>query len=219
MTTNAVGAGTSAPRRSILRSASRRSTGDRVAARPRSTSGKRGLAPSAVPSAVDACVQSPALHADHSRLIASIQHLTVDCSRLAAGYGMCARRASDPDVADLAGSLSTLHRAVAHELAAFLAAAGAGVPRTKSTCSEHLRWEWLASTGRLMNGAPERPLLAECARIERGDEDHVLSLRDEASNFELPQLRQLVMLLHRARAASLRLEDRDRSSSTAFTFG
>ena len=195
-------------RRSVLRSACRRSTGARIAGRPRSASGKTGVSATAERSTSPV---SPAL-------VVALEHLVADCSRLATGYGMCARRGRDPDVMDVAGSLSTLHRAVADELAAFLAASGASMPRTKSTCSERLRWEWLASTGRLMNGAPEHPLLAECARIERAAEGHVVALRDEASNLDLPELRQLVTLLQRARAASLRLERRAPDSPRVFTF-
>jgi hypothetical protein len=153
-------------------------------------------------------------------LVVAVQHLVGDCATLATGYGICARRAREADVADVAASLSTLHRAIADELAAFLATARASVPRTKSTCSERLRWEWLASTGLLVDGAPERPVLADCARIERAAEDHVVALRDEASRLALLELRQLATILQRARAASLRLDHaRTEDSSTVFTYG
>lgn len=152
-------------------------------------------------------------------LLVAVNHLVAGCSALATGYGICARRARDVDVADVVASLSTLHRAVADELAAFLADSGASVPRAKSTCSERLRWEWLASTGLLVNGAPEQPLLADCARIERASEEHVVALRDQAFRLDLVELRQLVTLLQRARAASLRLERRTADSATEFTYG
>lgn len=139
------------------------------------------------------------------------------CSKLAGGYGICARRARDGHVADVGGSLSTLHRAVAEELAAFLVASGAGVPRTKPTCSERLRWEWLASTGRLMGGAPEKPVLAECARLESAVEHHAAVVRDAAPVPAGVDLRQIVTLLQRARAASLRLVERAANPAAALT--
>jgi hypothetical protein len=200
---------TSAGGRSVLRSARRRAVGARATSPTRGITAEAlfALAPVA-PVAVVPLVPSDAL-------VTALQQLASSGARLALGYGIAAKRARDPLAADVGASLATLHRAVADELAAVLASFGMSVPRTKPTCSERLRWEWLASTGLLMNGRPERPVLDECARIERAAEDHVVMLRDEAEALGLTQLRQLVTLLQRARAASLRLEARALDPSSA----
>ena len=150
---------------------------------------------------------------------ASLQQLVIGCAQLATGYELCARRAREIRVADVGGSLSTLYRAVTHELAAFLVTSGASVPRTKPTCSERLRWEWLASTGRLIDGAPERQVLIECARIENAVAPYVAALGDRAVMLDLEGLRQVVTLLERAHAASARLAGRVRSPSGVLASG
>lgn len=200
-------AGRSVPR---LRSARCRAIGGRATFPTRGTATEEALFP-LVPVAVS-LVPSDAL-------VTALQQLASAGARLALGYGIAAKRARDPLAADVGASLATLHRAVADELAAVLASFGMSVPRTKPTCSERLRWEWLASTGLLMNGRPELPVLDECARIERAAEEHVVLLRDEASALGVMQLRQLVTLLQRARAASLRLEARAIDSSRALAIG
>jgi hypothetical protein len=197
---------TSAGRRSVLRSAHRRASGGRV------TSRTRGIA-------VATLAMAPVVpFSPSTALVAALQQLTVLGARLAAGYGIAAKRARDLHVADVGASLSTLHHAVAEELAGVLSSFEMRVPRTKPTCSERLRWEWLASTGRLMSGAPELQVLEECRRIEHEAEEHVVALRDEASAHDLVELSQVVALLQRARAASLRLEPRASNSSIALAF-
>lgn len=83
---------------------------------------------------------------------------------------MTARHASDEGLVAECVSLASLHRAVASDLASLLASAGATPPRIIMTCGERLRWEWLASSARLIDGAAESRLLVECARI-RGEAD------------------------------------------------
>jgi hypothetical protein len=164
----------------------------------------------AMPRAVASAAPSPAL-------VGALTQLATSGARLALGYGIAAKRARDPRAADVGASLATLHRAVADELAAVLGSFGLSVPRTKPTCSERLRWEWLASTGRLTNGRAELAVLDECARIERLAEDHVVMLSREATASGVVELRQLATLLQRARAASLRLEARAFDSPSAIT--
>jgi len=209
-------------RPSVLRSSSRRST----SARSDRRFARRATALAVARTPVSAPALVPVVSA---ALAASVQGLVVACARLATGYELCARRARELHVADVAGSLSTLHRAVTDELASFLAASGASVPRTKPTCSERLRWEWLASTGRLVDGAPERQVLIECARIEEGVAALVVALREHADHtdhaverdldLDLDGLRQVVTLLDRARAASVRLRGRARDSAATCATG
>jgi len=92
-------------------------------------------------------------------------------------------------------------------------------PSEQATCSERLRWEWLASTGLLTNGRAELAVLDECTRIERLAEDHVIMLNAEASALGILELRQLVTRLQSARAASLRLQARAMDSSAPVTVG
>ena len=216
---------TRAARTSVLRSASRRSTRS-----VRSSTRRSSPAPALALASAPALALAPALAsapapAPALALASSLQPLVVACARLATGYDLCARRARDIRVADVAGSLSTLYRAVTDELAAFLAAFGASVPRTKSTCSERLRWEWLASTGRLMDGSPERQVVLECLRIEDGVAAHVVALCDRLRrldadpDLDLEPLRQIATLLERARAASVRLGGRARTPAAAFATG
>ena len=152
-------------------------------------------------------------------LVNALQQLATSGARLALGYAITATRARDPRAADVGASLATLHRAVAEELAAVLVSLGMSVPRTKPTCSERLRWEWLASTGLLTNGRAELAVLDECTRIERLAEDHVIMLNAEASALGILELRQLVTRLQSARAASLRLQARAMDSSAPLTVG
>ena len=101
----------------------------------------------------------------------AITRLAITSSNLAVGYAVTARHASDEGLVAECVSLASLHRAVASELASLLASAGAPPPRIITTCGERLRWEWLASSARLIDGASESRLLAECARIRSEADD------------------------------------------------
>ena len=100
----------------------------------------------------------------------AITRLAITSANLAAGYAVTARHASDEGLVAECLSLASLHRAVASDVASLLASAGAPPPRIITTCGERLRWEWLASSARLIDGVAENRLLAECARI-RGEAD------------------------------------------------
>jgi hypothetical protein len=88
------------------------------------------------------------------------------CAALAAGLDVWAKHLDDAAARAAARDLALEHRALvpllASETGAFAgAAAAAFVPRT----CDRLRWEWLASTSALLDGAPDARLLAECARL------------------------------------------------------
>jgi len=80
------------------------------------------------------------------------------------GYALCGRRTTDPTVAvavnNAAASASALLDAIVRETAAHGVDAA---PRTRM--GDRLRWEWLASTGSVMDGAVEMRILTECARV------------------------------------------------------
>jgi len=204
--------------KTVLRSAARRSPSrsSRSSRPTRRSARAHALAPASAPAPVLAPAPAPA---PPLALAPALQALVSACARLATGYDLCARRSRDVRVADVSGSLATLYRAVTDELAAFLASSGASVPRTKSTCSERLRWEWLASTGRLMDGSPERQVVLECVRIEDSVAPQVVALCDLVRKLHHEQLRQVATLLERARAASARLSCRARMSATALATG
>lgn len=114
----------------------------------------------------------------------AITRLAITSSNLAVGYAVTARHASDEGLVAECVSLASLHRAVASELASLLASAGAPPPRIITTCGERLRWEWLASSARLIDGASESRLLAECARIRSEADD--AAAESARSDVELP---------------------------------
>ena len=86
------------------------------------------------------------------------------CNAAAVGFALCAARTRDETIAVAAKSaaafLCTLRDG------AIDAASAAGVdarPRARTT--DHLRWEWLASTATVLDGSPDGRLANECARI------------------------------------------------------
>lgn len=112
-----------------------------------------------------------ALPADAARLATDMVRLAVASSTLAVGYAVTARHTLDEHLAAKCSALAGLHRVIAADLAMLIALSGALPPRVTSTCGERLRWEWLASSARLIDGAAEDRLLAECARIQHEADD------------------------------------------------
>jgi len=142
-----------------------------------------------------------------ARTWGAITRLAITSSNLAVGYAVTARHAADEGLVAECVSLASLHRAVASELASLLASAGAPPPRIITTCGERLRWEWLASSARLIDGASESRLLAECARI-RGEADDAAAelVRSDA---ELPSaLRRILAARLVERVARREVEPR-----------
>jgi hypothetical protein len=80
------------------------------------------------------------------------------------GYDLCARRTRDKTIAvaadNAAASLRSLVQATIEIARSLQTNAG---PRART--GERLRWEWLASTAMVVDGAAEGRLLSECARI------------------------------------------------------
>jgi hypothetical protein len=104
--------------------------------------------------------------------------------------------------------LADAYRSLAAHIAGLALSLGNVPPRTRSTCRERLRWEWLASSARLLDGAPERRLLAECAVSERDADRAASGLRTDAAVELHPAMRQIHATLGRARNASVRLAAR-----------
>lgn len=77
----------------------------------------------------------------------------------AQGLAVCARRARSREIAEQSALLGEAMRTAA-ERAKELVPGGVRRPTT----SERLRWEWLASTGSLLDGGAERRLAGELAR-------------------------------------------------------
>lgn len=98
-----------------------------------------GAAQASVARAIEAC---GALGVGFAALV---RHVRTDASMAVARDFEHAQRGSLADLQTLLGS-------------------GGPAPR-RAGMGERLRWEWLASTGALLDGNPERRLLAECHRL------------------------------------------------------
>lgn len=121
----------------------------------------------------------------------AMARLAISSANLAAGYGVTARHSSDERLVAECVALASLHGAVASDLASLLASRGAPPPRVTMTCGERLRWEWLASSARLIDGAAESRLLAECARI-RGEADDAAAVLLRAGAEMPTELRRIL---------------------------
>lgn len=181
MTTKAV----SRTRRSVLRSARLRARAQARTAGPRSRSATEAGA-------------APALGETLARLARVSTSLSV-------GFGVLAKTAHGERVAQKSAALAAAHRAIADEIAAVAVTLGVGVPRVRSTCGDRLRWEWLASSARLLDGAPDVRLLAECARLAREASDVAGAMPSDAAPGPQAALRQVVADLHRASAIAQRV--------------
>lgn len=131
--------------------------------------------------------------------------LAVACANLALGYSVTAKHARDVYVADHATMLADAYRSLAAHVVGLALSLGHTPPRTKSTCGERLRWEWLASSARLLDGAPEERLLAECARTQLAADRAAAAVHTDAAVKLHPAMRQIHATLVRARNASARL--------------
>ncbi|MBX3232272.1 MAG: hypothetical protein KIT84_21855 [Labilithrix sp.] len=81
-----------------------------------------------------------------------------------AGYELCARRTNDPNVAVAVISAANSASSLLDEIAVAAATHGLDVrPRLRMT--DRLRWEWVASTGSMMEKSADARVLAECARV------------------------------------------------------
>jgi hypothetical protein len=90
--------------------------------------------------------------------------IVVACTAAAIGFDVCAQKTRDEAITVAAARESASLRCVAEEIIAVVAAHGVDARARKRTC-DRLRWEWLASTGMVLDGRPETRLLSECGRI------------------------------------------------------
>ena len=131
----------------------------------------------------------------------SLVRLGMVCASLQAGFGSLAKHAGGAAIADEAASLAAAHGAIADKVAVIASSLGIDVPRLKPTCGERLRWEWLASSARLIDGSPESRLLAECTRLL----DEAVNLDRDAAALSPIAMRQIRLALERMRASAERL--------------
>jgi hypothetical protein len=175
-------------RRSVLRSAHRRSREKLRAVAARGRSG-----PSAAAAAVAAAIGD------------ALGRLAAVSSNLAVGFGVIAKTTRDAHLARECASLAAAHRAIAEEVAAVAATLGISVPSVRSTCGERLRWEWLASSARLLDGTAELRLVGECARLQREASELAASLPMDVAAAARTAVRQVVTDLDRASAIARRI--------------
>ncbi len=86
------------------------------------------------------------------------------CNAAAGGFDLCARRTQDETIAVAAENAATFLRSLSEATVAAAAAWGVDARPRARTC-DRLRWEWLASTGAVVDGSPDARLLSECTRI------------------------------------------------------
>lgn len=160
---------------------------------------------------------SPPAHAPRLEEIRlELAPLAVACSNLALGYAVTAKHARDEHVADHAVMLADAYRSLSAHIAGLALSLGSTPPRTKATCGERLRWEWLASSARLLDGAPDERLLAECARAREAADAATAELQQDPAVQMHPAMRQIHATLVRARNAAVRLARHSTGERTAF---
>jgi hypothetical protein len=167
---------------------------------------------------------SPSIRESIADLLPRLAMLSV---KLHVGFGVLAKYAHDADLATEAGALAAAHRAIADEVVELALSLGIETPRIKSTCGERLRWEWLVSSARLTDGAPDSQLIAECTRLQRevAAAAEVAAVGADAAEgaSSASEMRQIHTELARARGLGERLASRDEAShradeSRAFAF-
>lgn len=157
---------------------------------------------------------APSSRADEIR--PELGPLAVACANLALGYAVTAKHAHDEHVADHAVMLADAYRSLSAHIAGLALSLGSTPPRTKATCGERLRWEWLASSARLLDGAPDERLLAECLRAQQVADAATAELQEDAAVGIHPAMRQIHATLVRSRNAAVRLARHSMGERTAF---
>jgi len=137
--------------------------------------------------------------------VEGLRGLAAKCATVAAGLDTCVKYAHERAVREGAAALSPAYRRVEAEVNRILASVGSPAARRGAT-SERLRWEWLASTGALLDGVPDRRLLVECVRHQREALDLAFVLGEELSMYDLRDgLRQIAVALDDALATAASL--------------
>ncbi len=133
------------------------------------------------------------------------------------GLAVLARHGKDAPIATLAADLAEELRGVASTVRFVASALGLGedVHVRRSTC-ERLRWEWLASTGSLVDGSPAGRLRAECLAVLARAAEAATRLRaaTEAGTDRMPRA-TAAHVDERIRSAAARLEAADLAPSVA----
>lgn len=122
---------------------------------------------------IDRALPSRAKDSKHESAEAA-RGLSSSCACAAIGLDACAKHTSDARVAQIASAAARAARALADDARA-LAAPGdrARAPRM----SERLRWEWIASSSKVLDGSADARLLDESARLLASARAHVSELR------------------------------------------
>jgi hypothetical protein len=144
-----------------------------------------------------------------------LRRVALASSSLAVGFEVTARHTRRERFAEETAWLAGLHRSLSEEIAVAVGSSGGAPPRTKPTCGERLRWEWLASAGRLTDGVAEVRLIAECCRIQSEAEQATTALMNDPDARSAPTLRRMLAALQRVRAAAARVGPATRASGSA----
>ncbi len=86
------------------------------------------------------------------------------CSAAAVGFQLCASRTEVDTIAVAARNAASFLRSLQEATVEVAKALGIDARPRARTC-DRLRWEWLASTAMILDGAPDERLATECARI------------------------------------------------------
>jgi hypothetical protein len=98
------------------------------------------------------------------RVADALRRLASGCAAAAVGFEACAKHAVDDQLRFAVQGLAIDLRTAADRADTLGAAFGVERRRGPRTC-ERLRWEWLASSGKLLDGAPDARLLVESERL------------------------------------------------------
>lgn len=123
-----------------------------------------------------------------------------------AGLSVLARHAASGPLGALAGDVTEEMRGVVSTVR-FVEGALGGEPQAtrRSTC-QRLRWEWLASTGALLDGSPVPRLRSECLATLARATEAAERLADAVAGGQVPAaLRVADQLCERLRSAGERL--------------
>jgi hypothetical protein len=133
--------------------------------------------------------------------------ITSACTAAAVGFELCALRTHDETIAVAATNAAAFLRSLASET-------GVDARPRARTC-DRLRWEWLASTGTVLDGAPDRRLASECARLLAAVD---VSEAGALANGILPRFRVAAAEAHSLAAAIAQLRS-PRTHELAFAYG
>ena len=168
----------------------------------------RGATSVATSTRTSGSVAPAALGADASAARVSqedVNRLAAACSSLAHGFAVLSRGLDDAASADRALAIASVHAEVAAMVGSIATTVGLVTPRTKATCGERLRWEWLASSARLTDGASQKRLFDECWRLQQDAAALTVRMDGAAIPTVKRAVRQICAALGRMRIAASKL--------------